>query len=328
MSRRGSWVRIVAIGAVLAIVDAGCSTAGSTPSAADSVSPAPRGSESPAASAPSSSTARLIVLADGVAGGMGLWSFDGSNWTVVGPTPGAAAMASTTGGLVVATGHDVDVRPASALGQPGTRMTIHWPTNAPTAPIAGLAASPTGKIALVTSDDRRLDYAVAGTDGAATSLKNAPTQTFTPIVAWLDETRILVLATDNLQISRLAVLDTVGGGLDIAKGTSGIRVFGLSGNRATVAAATDSSVYAGSLASFQGSGSPEVVSSLSPGQVVWALAMDAMGTHLFMLSGTMSPDGTVGSVHELGYARLGSTWTRVVDSPVPFNRGLGQACLT
>jgi hypothetical protein len=61
--------------------------------------------------------------------------------------------------------------------------------------------------------------------------------------------------------------------------------------------------------------------------VVWALALDAGGSRVFMLSGTVAADGTVGSIHELGYARQGSAWVKVLDVPVPFGRAVGQVCL-
>jgi hypothetical protein len=61
--------------------------------------------------------------------------------------------------------------------------------------------------------------------------------------------------------------------------------------------------------------------------VVWGLALDATGTQLFMLSGTVGADGTIGSVHEFGYLRQGIGWTKSIDLTTPFTSAVDQVCL-
>ena len=273
--------------------------------------------------------ARLIVLANGVDGGVGLWTLDAaSKWVALAATPGATALGRTAGGIAIATGHEVDLRSGSNLPHAGTVRTLKWSGTAPAAPIAGLDGSPAGKLAFVTAGDAGVGYALAAADGTVTALSPAPTQSFTPQVAWLDEARLLVPATDNMQISRLAVVDTAAHVLTPSATMLGLRVFGLSANRQTLAASTEDAVYAGPVARFLGGTMPERAVTLADFQVIWALTLDATGTHMYLLSGTEAPDGTLGSFRELGYARQGSVWTKVLDAPAPFTRAIAQVCLS
>jgi hypothetical protein len=190
-----------------------------------------------------------------------------------------------------------------------------------------LAVGPGGRTALVTSDEGAFGYAVAGPDGIVTALTPAPEQPFSPLVAWLDTTRLLALSTDAEQVSGLAVVDTAAHRMDVARGLSGVRVFAASSNGKIVAAATENAIYAGPLASFTSATAPTSIVALAEGQVVWALALDTSGARLFMLSGTIAADGSIGDVRELGYAGQGSNWQKVLDSAVPFGRAIGQVHL-
>jgi hypothetical protein len=104
-------------------------------------------------------------------------------------------------------------------------------------------------------------------------------------------------------------------------------VFALSADRKSVAAATEMAVYAGPFLTIAGSSVPPPIVTLAEGQVVWALALDTSGSRLFLLSGSIAGDGSIGDVHELGYARQGSSWQKVLDSAVPFGRAVGQVYL-
>jgi hypothetical protein len=95
-----------------------------------------------------------------------------------------------------------------------------------------------------------------------------------------------------------------------------------------VAAATEHAIYVGAAATLMGQAPPPAAVTLDESQVVWALTLDAAGSHMFMLSGTMAEDGTVGSIREVGYARQASAWIKVLDSSVPFTRGIGQVWLS
>ena len=300
------------------------------PSASPSLSEAPSAAASAGGPSHVPAGPRLIVLADGVNGGLGLWTIgagSASAWTALGPTPGATALGRTADGIAVATGHDIDFRPASALADPGTVLSLRWPGVAPTAPVVGLAGDPAGRLAIVTADAETLDYFLSSPDGTVTSLTPAPTQTFMPLIAWLDETRLLVLNTDNQQVSRLADVDVDSHTMDLGQAIAGVDCFGLSGDRQTVAVSNGSAVYAGSVTSFMGRSSIPRVMAFEDFHVAWALAPDTTGDHIFMLSGTVTPDGQITSIHELGYARQGSGWTQVLDSPAPFTRAIAQVYL-
>jgi hypothetical protein len=249
------------------------------------------------------------------------------HWTILGATPGANALGRTTGGVAVATGHRIDIRPDSDLTHSGTNTELKWPRTEPNAPVTALDGSVTGKFAFVTSDAKSLDYGLANSTGSVTALAPAPTQSFTPLVAWLDEARVLTLSTDNQQASRLAIVDSSARSIDSLQALAGVRWFGLSSDRHTIAAATESAIYVGTVAAFQAQALPPKAVTLDDLRIAWALALDAGGSMIFMLSGTEAADGTVGAIRELGYSQQGSTWTKVLDSPAPFGRAIAQVCL-
>ena len=60
---------------------------------------------------------------------------------------------------------------------------------------------------MATTGGESQSYWLVAADGKVAPLQPAPSQSFTPLVAWLDDARLLVLTTDNLQASRLAVVD-------------------------------------------------------------------------------------------------------------------------
>jgi len=285
-------------------------------------------SATPGGSNPAAVGPRLIVLADGAGRGLGLWAIDmQGRWTTLGSTRGANALGCTAGSVAIATGHQIDVRPVSDLTHPGRSTTLKWVGTAPSAPITALDGSAAGKLAFVTSDDQSLEYAIADTAGSVTTLAPAPTQTFAPLISWLGETRLLVLSTDNQQTSRLAIVDTNAHSIDLLPALIGVRWFGLSSDRETIAAATESGIWVGSVAAFQAHTTPAIAITIDGSQVVWALALDAAGSTVYMLSGTEAADGTIGAVRELGYAKHGSSWTKVLDSPAPFDRAVAQVYL-
>ena len=270
----------------------------------------------------------MIVLADGPNGGRGLWSLSPDyHWTALADTPTASAIGRTADGLALVTSAGIEARRGTDLSKSAGVAALKWVGQKPTAPIVGIDYSPSGKAALVMADNSTLGYAVAGLDGTVVALTPAPTQSFSPLVAWLDEGRLLVLSTDNQQVSRLAVVDVAAQTMNQAGALSGVRVFALSADRKSIAAATETAVYAEPYATFAGSLAPAPIVTLAEGQVVWAMALDTGGSRLFLLSGSIAADGSIGDVHELGYARQGSSWQKVLDSAVPFGRAFAQVYL-
>ncbi|HEX7491839.1 MAG TPA: hypothetical protein VF337_09080 [Candidatus Limnocylindrales bacterium] len=303
---------------------AGCAgssvSSGSQTSAGNSA-----GAQSSAAVA---SGAQLVVLADGSEGIAGLWMLDDKlAWTQLSATPGATALGVAADGIALATGHTVEIRPRTGLGKGGAAKTLNWVGAIPTAPIVAIDTSGGDKMVLVTADTQSLGYAIVTPDGSAAALSPAPSQAFTPSAAWLDDSRLLVLSTDNSQVSRLAVVDTATQTLKAGTAVSGVRVMGLSGDRQVVCVATEAAVSIGSVDSLLGSGPITPTIGLASDQVVWGLTLDARGSHLYMFSGTPAADGQVGAGREVVYAKLGSEWVRVLDSAVLFGRPIGQVLL-
>jgi hypothetical protein len=278
---------------------------------------------------PSQGSPRLIVLADGVNGGNGIWSLDtNGKWVALAATPGATAVGETAGGIAIATGHDIDERPISDLAHAGTIRSLKWSAAAPVAPVVAIDGSPSGELAIATADEHSLAYGIAAADGTVTALAPAPTQSFTPLVAWLDETSLLVLTMDKLQVSRLAVVKLGDATLEPFASVVGATTFAVSANHQAAAVATENSVYAGPIGTFLSGSQPDQVAAISGSQVVWAIAMNAAGTQVFILSGTEAADGTVGSFHEIGYTKQGSAWAKTFDVAAPFSKAIGQVSLT
>lgn len=326
--RRG----LVATGLAVTVAVSGCA-AGQTPGPA---APSPAASDPlptstvAASPSPSSSTGTastreiLVVLADGPDGVRGLWTLDANaNWGHVASTPGATALGAAPGGVALASETGIEVRRTDNLTKTSSITALKW---AAPLPVLDVDIANSGKIAVAAGDVGAgiTQYATAGADGVVALLTGAPVQSFTPLVAWLGENKLLVLSTDKQQISRLALLDPASQKLDTAQSLSGVRVFAASGDSRTIAAATATSIYVLPIADLDGTAAPAPVAALAEAGVVWAMALDETGSRLWMLSGDVGGDGSVGSVREFGYTRVGGAWQKVVDVAVPFKRGLDQ----
>ena len=263
-------------------------------------------------------------MPSGSDGTAGLWALGpDERWNEVAPAPAATALGRWPGGVVVAVGGEIEFRDGAVLAASAS-ATLEWPGGSPPAPIVAVDVSAAGEIALATADESGVGFALAGADGTVTALRPAPTQPFTPGIAWLDDSRLVVLSTDNRQVSRLAIVDSIAHSIEPAAALAGVRVVAVSADGRTIAAATGTAVYAGPLSAFRGTSAPAPIDALDPAQVVWAPALNSGGSRLSMLSGTVASDGTVGSIHEIGYALEGPGWTKVLDVAVPFARVIGQ----
>ncbi len=324
MSNLGRSGRLGSFIAMVVLVGA-CSGPESSPSPSPSIPPERSATGTTAPATAPSVGQRLLVLAVGRDGQAGLWALGpGERWSVVAPEPGATALGRSPDGVVLASGGRIENRSGPGLSESAGSTALKWPGGAPPAPIVAVDVSAAGEIALATADESRVGFALAGADGTVTALMPAPTQPFTPFVAWLDGSRLVVLSTDNREVSRLAIVDSIAHSIEPAAALAGVRVAAASADGKTIAAATGTGIYAGPLSTFQGTSAPAPINSLGPAQVVWAPALDFGGSRLSVLSGTVAPDGTVGSIHEIGYELEGSGWTKVLDVEVPFARGIGQ----
>jgi len=328
---------LTATASVVALVSLGCTMGGAasagssrqvaTPSLwasapAPTVAPLPSADPTRPASAP-----RLVVLAEGAAGARELWVLTAAgSWQDAGAVPGTTALGRSGGGVAIASGHRVEVRATGDLSHTAGETALKWPGRAPAAPIVGLDATD-ATVAFVTADDTSMAYGTAGPDGAVATVTPAPSESFAPLVATLDATHLVVMTMDGNEVSRLAVIDTANHTMTTSKAIGGIRDFALSADRRSVAVATDGGAYVGSVADFIAGKAPKLVATVADAAVVWGLALDASGSQLYVLSGTVASDGTVGTVHELGYVRQGSGWVRSMDSATPFTSAVDQVCL-
>ena len=326
----GSGGRLVAAIAAVALIGAGCASSSASPAGASPAGSSPAGSSPGSVGGrsfdPSEASASVIVMADGVHGGIGLWRFQAPDkWTAVGTTPGATAVTRTADGVVVVAGQTVELRSSADLTRATATIRLKWPAVAPSAPVVAVDRAPGGKLALVTSDGGSVAFAVATADGAVTVLQPAPTQPLTPLIAWLDDTRLLVLSTDKDQVSRLAVVDTAAATMTPINTIGGIDSFAVSADRMTLVAATEGDIFVAPVSEWIAGAQPQKIASVGASSVIWGLALDKSGIGLAMLSGTASTDGRVGNIHEVGYAKGGSTWSQSFDAPAPITSAKGQA---
>lgn len=296
--------------------------------AAASVAPATAVAPTPASERTSSTAAALVVvLARSGAGAGELWSIDlTGKWIPISTPKPPTALGRTADGIVMADGLELDRRPSGSLSAAGSVSVLKWP-DAAGAPVVALDVSPAGKVAVIASDGNTNHYGVAIADGTVTPVSPAPIEPFTPLLAWLDDNRLMILSTDKMQVSRLSVVDLAENRLDVSSALSGVHEFAVSGDRASFAASTEKAVYIGATSSLIAGKAPASILTLADGQVVWALALDGSGSEVFMLTGTEAADGTVGNIRELAYARRASAWTKVIDSAAPFPSATTQVWL-
>ena len=241
--------------------------------------------------------------------------------------PGATGIARFGDSVAISSGGSVELRSAATPAVAGQALPLTWRGPSPAAQIASLARAPSGKVALATSDGASLSFWLVAADGVLEALKPAPAQAFTPLVAWLDDLRLLVLTTDEAQVSRLAVIDVSALTIEPAMTLAGVRVFALSPDRRSLAAATGSGVYAGPVEAFLATGTPDLVAAADPSAVIWGLAFDASGTRLAMFSGKVTPGGPVSSTRAIGYRRQAESWVMEFEAAAPLSKALDQVWL-
>ncbi|MGD0017622.1 MAG: hypothetical protein ABSD62_00010 [Candidatus Limnocylindrales bacterium] len=298
------------------------------PSATAATTTVPSLASSPSESGTAAGLPQLIVLADGVQGGVGLWTYgnDGS-WTAGASLPGATAIARDGRRLTLAAQGSLELRDIARPQDVAPQVGVTWPSQMPKGTISCVDRSDAGKTVVAMTDADGITFALVSADGIGGPLLPVPESPFGPSVAWLDADRVLVVSGDTRQIPRLTVLDTTNRSVTFLRGLTGVRGFAVSPDRLSLAAATESAVYVGSVSDLLADREPAAIATLGPSQVVWDLTLDGDGSRLAMLSGTEAADGTVADTHEVGYERREGSWAKIFDSPVPFTRASGQVWL-
>jgi hypothetical protein len=324
-------VRLRTVAGVAALVLAGCTSGSGSASPPRTMSVPTELTPSSVASGATSGTAvprdwseELVALATGAAGDRGVWRSTAlGRWVLALSAPTATAVARF--GDTVATagpGHLETARlgDASAI----TPLPLDWTAADAETRVAAIARAPGGRLAVATYRLDRLIYFVAGDDSVLRQLEQAPSQSFAPSVAWLDDDRLLVLATDETGASRLLEIDVAAGSLGRTGGTSGLRDFALSGDTATLAAVTARNILAGDPAEFLG-GSPQVVGAVPDGEIAWGLALDRTGSMLALVEAVVADDGTAVQPHLVVFRRAAGKWSIQLDEPLPLTAIAGLA---
>ena len=191
----------------------------------------------------------------------------------------------------------------------------------------GVDRSDAGVTAIAVSESGGLAFQLVAADGSTGELSPAPESPFGPSVAWVDSERLAVLSDDARQIPRLAVVDTKKHEIVLLSGLGGVRVFALSPDRRTLAAATESAVYVAPVGDWLGDEEPSRMVSLDPLQVVWDLALSATARASPCCPARRTQAASSTDIHEITYVRSGSSWSKQTDSAVPFSRAVGQVWL-
>ena len=346
--RRPVSLKVLVLFAAASVVAGACST-GTSPAASGSLpaspgSPTGTASKSPAG-APSCEPANpdagmqtspsfaagaaapaLLVLADCVDGGIGLWRLDAAGiWTTAGPAPDGQAIARDGDTFTILRPGSLETRTASQPAVTAGTVPLKWPSAVPSAPMRAVDQSPAGKTAIVFADGNGETYSIASADGTVTPLQGAPESSFTPLVGWIDADRLLVLSDGTDATSRIVVMST---GLSQTIPTLiGVRWFALSGDRSTVAIALDSGIYVSPVSALLGGAQPTWIGSVAASQKVLDLVLDRTGANLAALVNATKDDGMPVNTRELGYTKTSSGWKWTYDGPVPFTKALGQAWL-
>ena len=266
----------------------------------------------PSAQATVDGPPQLAALADGVEGDVGLWTYrDGGGWTAATKVPGATAIARDGTSLVLAQRTSIELRDVARPRDPGSTISVKWAAPPPQGSVACVDRSDSGKTVVAVADAGGFVFGLVSADGAGGPLTPAPTSPFGPSVAWLGTDRLVALSTDNRQVSRLAVIDTAKRSTTLLQRLGGVRVFGVSPDRSTLAVATETGVYVGSVSDWIAEKDFAPIVVLDPMEVVWDLALSGDGSRVAMLSGTEAADGTVADIHEIAYERQAGAWKRI-----------------
>ncbi|HEX7543469.1 MAG TPA: hypothetical protein VF361_01530 [Candidatus Limnocylindrales bacterium] len=270
----------------------------------------------------------VLVLADCVNGGIGLWRLDATGrWTTVGPVADGRAIARNADLITIAHAGSLETRSVSKPAGTAGTVRLTWPGSAPGAPIVSVDRSPLGSTALVAADAQGQTYAIAASDGTVSPLEGAPNWSFTPLVGWIDSDRVLVLNQGVDNTSRLLIVNSSEPSTETVRSVTDVRWFALSQDRLTVAVSKEASIYLGHVSALRVGEKPTEIGKLDPHEIAWDLALDQTGTHLAMLSGTEAADGAIENIHEVGYTLLASGWARTYDALAPFTKALGQIWL-
>jgi hypothetical protein len=301
-------------------------TAGATSSAAVS---AGTGSTIPSTSA----GAPLLMVLGGSESSSGvlLVMNEGGAWSEGMPDVNATSIARDGSLVTIARRDGLEVRDVAHPQADGTFHPIGWGMEPETPSPVGVDMSDTGKAVIALGTANGLVYLVAGGRGdlsTLSSLSPSPASPFGPSIAWLDETRVLVLSSDSLQVSRIAVVDSASRTVTSLRGLAGVRAFALSPDRRMIGAATESGVYVGKTGDWLAGKEPILIYTAGESQIVWGLAFDGSGSRLAFFSGDEDANGTVTDAHDLGLRTVDGSWQSSFDLPVPLVRPINQVWLS
>jgi hypothetical protein len=255
---------------------------------------------------------------------------EGGAWSAETRNVNATSIARDGPLVTIARSDGLEVHDVAHPLADGTFHPIGWGLEPESPSPVGIDMSDGGKAIVALSTADGLVYLIAGEKGNLSSLSPvspSPASPFAPSVAWLDETRVFVLSTDPMQVSRLALVDTGSHTIAPLRVIAGARAFALSPDRRVIAAVTESGVYVGWTADWLTGQEPVRVFTPGDSQVVWGLAFDGSGARLAFFAGSEDPNGTVTGARDVGLRSVNGAWQRDFEVPVPLDQPTGQVWL-
>lgn len=266
-----------------------------------------------------------IVLAADESGSTALWTYSTSGgWVRTASTSGETALGRTPNGFAAAAGQTIETRTGSNPGAIVSSVALKSDQATRGMPIVGVDVSAAGRIAFACSDGQKIAFGVARPDGTSLALEPAPSDSFAPEIAWLDEEHVLVMSTDKFQVSRLAIVDIEAREISVSATLAGVHEFAVSADHSVVVASTESGVFVTTPADIARGAAAKRVLTLESAGVVWALASDHDGSEVLMMTGTEASDGSVSNMRDVGYTVAGGGWSKSLDAAVPFGNVVAQ----
>jgi hypothetical protein len=274
----------------------------------------------------SASPAQLLVL--GKKGSSQQWLLDVDGKWSSGQASTATAVTRAGQRLVFGRPDGLEVRPLTSPGLRGTFVPKIWGLG-PDASPAFLAVAPNDRTAVSIEQGDAIHYLLTDTNpGKPWALAPIPSSPFDPSLAWLDDHRLATLSSDKRMWSHLGVIDIANKSMSLSNSLTGLRTFALSSDRRTLAAATESAVFAGPTSHWLAGSAPTSVFKPRDGQIVTSLALDSAGTKLSILAGTVADTGEITGIHLIVLEDAASGWHQTLDVPVPFDTATSQVWLT
>lgn len=281
----------------------------------------------------------MLALGHDATGTMMLWAFDGVNgWRSLQAIPDATAMTRDGDEVIIARGTALEIRSIDDPLTTKSTVELKWKGAAPPGSIGAIDRLRGGTVAislnscgsggpqdLLCSHDVT-GYALVQADGSATFVGLLGMGTAVPLVAWLDDQRLLVVVNQMAQsgggsaiVASAMIYDVKTRKLTDARlGEPGC--FALSADRQTIVTERPSSnppLYESSVSELGSHGKSTPILSEEAGGIE-SVALDPTGSRLLAVEAVRNANDDVVGRQQQVFEKTASGWALVATSPMPF----------